>query len=160
MAIRRFPTLATVAMLRVGQSDANTFPFRMRIVIALFGHGKDIAVAAKALCAPTVAKGHSVEVREGTSNRFGCAPHGTRISRKLALLPREEHEWLAAGRLEQRTSKWKQKYNKRAGNFGRKIRRSGSQPMNAKAETVATASSFREAFRKGRCLVPADAFLE
>jgi putative SOS response-associated peptidase YedK len=36
----------------------------------------------------------------------------------------------------------------------------GISTINAKAETVATASSFREAFRKRRCLVPADAFLE
>ena len=32
--------------------------------------------------------------------------------------------------------------------------------INAKAETVATSPSFREAFRKRRCLVPADAFYE
>jgi putative SOS response-associated peptidase YedK len=33
----------------------------------------------------------------------------------------------------------------------------GISTINAKAETVATASSSREAFRKRRCLVPADA---
>jgi putative SOS response-associated peptidase YedK len=32
--------------------------------------------------------------------------------------------------------------------------------INAKAETIATAPAFREAFRKRRCLVPADAFYE
>ncbi|HEY0786643.1 MAG TPA: SOS response-associated peptidase, partial [Acidobacteriaceae bacterium] len=32
--------------------------------------------------------------------------------------------------------------------------------INAKAETVATAPAFREAFLKRRCLVPADAFYE
>jgi putative SOS response-associated peptidase YedK len=36
----------------------------------------------------------------------------------------------------------------------------GLSTINAKAETVATASSFREAFKRRRCLVPADAFLE
>jgi putative SOS response-associated peptidase YedK len=36
----------------------------------------------------------------------------------------------------------------------------GLQTINAKAETVATASSFREAFRRRQCLVPTDAFLE
>ena len=30
-------------MLRVGQSDAHKFPFRMRIVFVLFGHGMDTA---------------------------------------------------------------------------------------------------------------------
>jgi putative SOS response-associated peptidase YedK len=32
--------------------------------------------------------------------------------------------------------------------------------INAKAETVATAPAFREAFKRRRCLVPADAFYE
>ena len=36
----------------------------------------------------------------------------------------------------------------------------GLSTINAKAETVATAPSFREAFKRRRCLVPADAFLE
>lgn len=36
----------------------------------------------------------------------------------------------------------------------------GISTINAKAETVATASSFREAFKRRRCLVPADAFYE
>ena len=36
----------------------------------------------------------------------------------------------------------------------------GMSTINAKAETVATAPSFREAFKRRRCLVPADAFLE
>jgi transposase len=44
-----------------------------------------------------------------------CTKSGTKDSRKLALLPREEHEWLAASRLEQRKPEWKQEYNKRAG---------------------------------------------
>src|SRR5207247_6124648 len=32
------------------------------------------------------------------------------------------------------------------------------QPINAKAETVADLPSFRDAFRKRRCLIPADGF--
>ena len=36
----------------------------------------------------------------------------------------------------------------------------GISTINAKAETVDTASSFREAFKRRRCLVPADAFYE
>ena len=34
------------------------------------------------------------------------------------------------------------------------------QPINARAETVATSPMFREAFAKRRCFVPADAFYE
>jgi transposase len=45
-----------------------------------------------------------------------CTKNGEKNSRKLALLPREESELLAAGRIEQRTPEWKQMYNKRAGN--------------------------------------------
>jgi putative SOS response-associated peptidase YedK len=36
----------------------------------------------------------------------------------------------------------------------------GFSTINAKAETVATAPAFREAFKSRRCLVPADAFYE
>ena len=36
----------------------------------------------------------------------------------------------------------------------------GHSTINAKAETVATAPAFREAFKRRRCLVPADAFYE
>jgi putative SOS response-associated peptidase YedK len=36
----------------------------------------------------------------------------------------------------------------------------GFSTINAKAETVATAPAFREAFKRRRCLVPADAFYE
>jgi putative SOS response-associated peptidase YedK len=36
----------------------------------------------------------------------------------------------------------------------------GYSTINAKAETAATAPAFREAFRRRRCLVPADAFYE
>ena len=44
-----------------------------------------------------------------------CTKNGLKNSRKLVLLPREEHEWLAATRIEQRTREWKQLYGKRAG---------------------------------------------
>lgn len=36
----------------------------------------------------------------------------------------------------------------------------GSKMINARAETVATRPSFREAFKKRRCLIPADGFYE
>src|ERR1700742_2245826 len=36
----------------------------------------------------------------------------------------------------------------------------GYSTINAKAETVATAPAFRDAFKRRRCLVPADAFYE
>jgi putative SOS response-associated peptidase YedK len=36
----------------------------------------------------------------------------------------------------------------------------GLSTINAKAETVATAPAFRDAFKRRRCLVPADAFYE
>lgn len=44
--------------------------------------------------------------------------------------------------------------------FWAKDAKLGYSTINARAETVATAASFREAFRKRRCLVPADAFYE
>jgi len=44
-----------------------------------------------------------------------CTKNGAKNSCKLVLLPREEHEWLAASRIAQRTPEWKQLYNKRAG---------------------------------------------
>jgi transposase len=44
-----------------------------------------------------------------------CTKNAARNPRKLALLPREEHEWLLAQRTKQRTSQWKQLYNTRAG---------------------------------------------
>src|SRR5262249_47085174 len=36
----------------------------------------------------------------------------------------------------------------------------GFKTINARAETVATASAFREAFKRRRCLVPANGFYE
>src|SRR5690606_17679475 len=36
----------------------------------------------------------------------------------------------------------------------------GRKPINAKAETVASLASFRNAYRKRRCLVPIDNFFE
>ena len=43
---------------------------------------------------------------------------------------------------------------------GRRTRKIAYSTINAKAETVATAAAFREAFKRRRCLVPADAFYE
>jgi putative SOS response-associated peptidase YedK len=39
-------------------------------------------------------------------------------------------------------------------------RRSGAKQINARAETIDTRRPFRDAFRSGRCLVPADGFYE
>jgi putative SOS response-associated peptidase YedK len=44
--------------------------------------------------------------------------------------------------------------------FWAKDPRIGVQAINARAETVATKPMFREAFRRRRCLVPADGFYE
>jgi putative SOS response-associated peptidase YedK len=44
--------------------------------------------------------------------------------------------------------------------FWAKDAKMGISTINAKAETVATAPTFREAFKSRRCLVPADAFYE
>lgn len=44
--------------------------------------------------------------------------------------------------------------------FWAKDANSGFSPINAKAETITTSSMFREAFKRRRCLVPADLFYE
>ena len=44
-----------------------------------------------------------------------CTKSAAKNPRKLVLLPREEHEWLAAHRIEQHTPDWRQLYGMRAG---------------------------------------------
>jgi transposase len=44
-----------------------------------------------------------------------CTKNGDKNSRKLTMLPREEHELLTAMRAEQRTLEWQKTYNLRAG---------------------------------------------
>jgi transposase len=44
-----------------------------------------------------------------------CTKNGDKNSRKLTMLPREEHELLTAARAEQQTPEWKKTYNMRAG---------------------------------------------
>lgn len=39
-------------------------------------------------------------------------------------------------------------------------RREGSRMINARSETVETSTAFRDAFRRHRCIIPADAFYE
>jgi putative SOS response-associated peptidase YedK len=39
-------------------------------------------------------------------------------------------------------------------------RAGGPAPINARAETLATSAMFRDALRRGRCLIPADGFYE
>jgi len=45
-------------------------------------------------------------------------------------------------------------------NFWEKDRRAGAKAINARAETVDSRPTFREAFKTGRCLVPANGFFE
>jgi len=62
-----------------------------------------------------------------TVNRL-CTKNGDRNSRKLTMLPREEHELLTAARVEQKTPEWKQIYNMRAGikgTFSQGVRSAG-----------------------------------
>lgn len=57
-----------------------------------------------------------------------CTKNGDKNSRKLTMLPREEHELLAAARAEQQTPEWKQTYNVRAGiegTFSQGVRSTG-----------------------------------
>jgi hypothetical protein len=73
-----------------------------------------------------------------------CTKNGSKNSRKLGLLPREEHEWLAATRIEQRTPEWKQLYSKRAGI-------EGTIPQGVRATTVAVSRAFQDSFAKHSC---------
>jgi transposase len=57
-----------------------------------------------------------------------CTKNGDKNSRKLTMLPREEHELLIAKRVEQRTPEWKHLYNMRAGiegTFSQGVRSTG-----------------------------------
>jgi transposase len=61
------------------------------------------------------------DCRNCAVNRL-CTKNGDKNSRKLTMLPREEHELLIAARAEQQTPEWKKKYNMRAsieGTFSR-----------------------------------------
>jgi transposase len=57
-----------------------------------------------------------------------CTKNGAKNSRKLTMLPREEHDLLMASRVEQRTPEWKHTYNMRAGiegTFSQGVRSTG-----------------------------------
>jgi transposase len=54
------------------------------------------------------------DCRNCAANRL-CTKNGDKNSRKLTMLPREEHELLAAARAKQQTPEWKKIYNMRAG---------------------------------------------
>lgn len=57
-----------------------------------------------------------------------CTKNGDKNSRKLTMLPREEHELLSAARIEQQSPEWKQTYNMRAGiegTFSQGVRSTG-----------------------------------
>jgi transposase len=67
------------------------------------------------------------DCRNCAVNRI-CTKNGDKKSRKLTMLPREEHELLTAARAERQTPEWKKKYNMRAGiegTFSQGVRSAG-----------------------------------
>jgi len=72
------------------------------------------------------------------------------------IAPTDPH-WIVRNRLEDREvlpAKWG------LVNFWMTDRKQAFKNINARAETIQTAPSFREAFKASRCVVPADGFFE